>query len=355
MPELCALKYDQVTYAGTHNSGAVGLKFDCHTLAKSCKAGPILCWGFEKICGGLVPRAVEACLWDNQDRAIEQQLAAGIRIFDIDACQVDDGSVVNCHGMGTTRALGVPIRSTLQSIATFLSAHPHEVLTLTFGDHDGDSGTMAVFIQKALQDILGNWLVERSSSAGGDAPWPTLGELVKQDKRVVVMMARNMYQAGPKPAWVQSYDDLVEDPYFPVLADDDRAERLEESYMQNWCLRDPQKLTKLQVVDATIALVLPQLEADLRKLKFPQRVCNADLSRSVNHDSLNRITDFCASRLHYLYRVRVDYFHDSNVINKVRELNLKNVKTFAARRKVRKPKLDVFARDTPPGAMDMSE
>ncbi|KAI8820254.1 PLC-like phosphodiesterase [Fimicolochytrium jonesii] len=324
MQELCGLRYDQVTYAATHNSGSKDLKYDCHTLAKSCKAGKFLCWGFEKGCNILVPDAIERCLWDNQVRAIDQQLSDGIRSFDIDTCQIDDGSVVNCHGAGNKRAIGGDIRQTLQSVASWVNNNPNEIITLNFGDSDGDAASMARYIQGGLQDILGKWLFERSAGA----PWPTLGELIAKDKRVVVMFGSNLFNAGPKPAWLQHYDDIIEDPYFKVLADDDNPARLEASYLQSWCLRDPKTFTKLQVIDATIAIVLPQLEADLRKLKFPTSVCSRDLAKSVNYGSLDRIADFCAQKMGYIYRVRVDHEDASNVVAKVRELNGRNVKRF---------------------------
>ncbi|KAJ3283878.1 hypothetical protein HK104_010185 [Borealophlyctis nickersoniae] len=327
MPELCNLRYDQVTFAATHNSGASGLKYDCHLLAKSCKAGRILCFGFEKVCQGLVPDAIEKCFWDNQDDSILKQvrLQNGIRSFDIDTCQVDDGSVVNCHGFDKARAIGGPIRPTFQSIATFLTQNRNEVITLTFGDHDGDTNAMAAFIKSALQDILGRWLVEKRD---GEA-WPTLGQMVDMDKRVVVMFSRGLDgDANGRPGWVLPYDALIDDPYFPVLEDDGGPTRLTDSYLNNWCLRDISNSPKLQVVDATISLRPPTLTPDPTKFQFPTRICLKDLAKQISTPVISRIADFCVERWNHVHRVRVDYYGVSDTVGIVRRLNERNVRVF---------------------------
>ncbi|KAI8585491.1 PLC-like phosphodiesterase [Geranomyces variabilis] len=320
-PDLCGLRYDQVTYAGTHNSGAKNLQFDCHRLAQDCKAGKILCWAFEKSCNALVPKNFEDCLWDNQDTEVAQQLQDGIRIFDLDTCQLDDGSVVNCHGYDTTRAIGPSIRSTFDSIANWVKQNPNEVITLTFGDHDGDTNSIATSMKQALQDTLGPYLYARNGGA-----WPTLGQMVQSGKRVVVMMSRGLDSAGPHFDWVESYDALVDDPYFAVLADDDSSDRLKDSYLSNWCVRDKASVSKLQVIDATIALNIPDLKAKLAKLQFPTAICNRDLAQTVNHDVLDTIADFCSTHLAPpIFRVRIDFYGNSDLRAVVDKLNVRNV------------------------------
>ncbi|KAJ3145403.1 hypothetical protein HDU86_000924 [Geranomyces michiganensis] len=337
-PELCALRYDQVTYAGTHNSGAKDLKFDCHRLAQGCKAGKVLCWVFEKSCNALVPSNFEDCLWDNQDTAVAQQLQDGIRIFDLDTCRLDDGSIVNCHGYDTTRAIGPAIRSTFDSIANWLKQNPNEVITLTFGDHDGDTYAMGAAIKQSLQDSLGPFLYSRKGGA-----WPTLGDMVASGKRVVVMMSRGLDTAGPQFDWVESYDALVDDPYFAVLADDDSAERLKDSYLNNWCVRDKSSISKLQVIDATIALNIEALKAKLAKLQFPTAICNRDLANQVNHGALETIADFCSAHLTPpIFRLRIDFYNNSDLASLVRKLNVRNIAKAAKLAKmpktIKKPK-----------------
>lgn len=67
MEELCDLRLNQVTLAGTHNSG-------------SGSNGHLYHWG-----GGI---AVSS-LWRNQQWGFTRQLDYGIRYFDIDTCYVD--------------------------------------------------------------------------------------------------------------------------------------------------------------------------------------------------------------------------------------------------------------------------
>ncbi|KAJ3012721.1 hypothetical protein HKX48_006118 [Thoreauomyces humboldtii] len=332
-PALCSLRYDQVTYAATHNSGATNLKFDCHALAKSCTAGKFLCWGYEASCNALLPGNFADCLWDNVDVDIITQLNDGIRVFDIDTCAQDDGSVVNCHGFGTTRALGPLVSSTFNAIAAWVKSHPNEVITLTFGDHDGDTTAMGTSIKNSLQASLGAHMYTRNGGA-----WATLGDMVSSGKTVVAMLSRGLDTAGVHYDWVESYDNLIDDPYFAVLANDDNGGLLQASYLNNWCTRDPKAISKFQVIDATIALNFPDIKAQLEKLQFPQEICNSQLAGEVNYGVLDTIVNFCSPKLGYIFRVRIDYYRQSDLFPVVAKLNARNIAA-AASATVRKSKV----------------
>lgn len=50
-------------------------------------------------------------------------------------------------------------------------------------------------------------------------------------------------------------------------------------------------------------------------------VCIGSLARSVNFDVLDTIANECAPRFTYIYRVRVDYYWQSNLFEVVKRLN----------------------------------
>ncbi|KAI9097215.1 PLC-like phosphodiesterase [Phlyctochytrium arcticum] len=324
MEGLCPLRYDQVTYPATHNSGSHDLKYDCKNLARGCKSGPILCGGFEALCDALVPEEIEDCLWQNHDKTIKEQLQDGIRSFDVDTCLSED-KIVNCHGTKNARALGKPLQDTLNDVKDWVKGNPDDVISFTFSNTDGDLKIMAEKISKMWTDTLGSSLFAKS---GND--WPTLNAMIDAKTTVVVMFGQEMLkELKDKPKFLFNIDELIDDPYQKVLKDDDRAQALIDSYEKEWCVRKKEDMKKFQVIDGTIGLVLPQIAADLRKLKFPPKgICLRDMAKSVNYDVLTRIANFCSDKMDHIYRVRLDYYNFSSLFEVVKRLNELNIKKF---------------------------
>ncbi|KAG0245382.1 hypothetical protein BGW41_000009 [Actinomortierella wolfii] len=216
--DLCDLRYNQVTYAGTHNSAAYDLKYDCDTAVESCLKSTTYCvqqqqnctkgwetrctkmsnscidrlpkwlhWlcgafssvcesteqfclGWEQICTSsvqvctlwgsacldVVPQWLLPCLWENQPgHPIAQQLADGIRFLDLGTClTVDNSSVVMCHGFGPQRAVGVSLDSVLSAILDFYLKNPTEIITIEFNEADGDAADMAIMSKIIVQKML---------------------------------------------------------------------------------------------------------------------------------------------------------------------------------------------------------
>ncbi|KAI9596743.1 PLC-like phosphodiesterase [Syncephalis fuscata] len=250
------------TFAGTHNSAAYGLRPDCTNIEKCdgaqnfcvkseqqctggwsekcentskecanklpkflgglCTAWNTVCKSPNKVCGawstackesvnmcnkGLptmcknAPGWMRECFWENQpNHDIGAQLNDGIRAFDIDTCVLGDGSVVTCHGMGPSRALGSPLDNHLTQVRDFLKSHPNEVITLEYSDYDGDAAKIAAIIKQKLEEYLPGKMLERKSNSD---PWPTLGEILGQGKQVVVFLGRQIpsFPDGKAPAW----------------------------------------------------------------------------------------------------------------------------------------------------------
>ncbi|KAF9174341.1 hypothetical protein BGX20_011689 [Mortierella sp. AD010] len=213
--DICDLRYNQVTYPGTHNSATYELEYDCdesvetcletksvcEAQAQSCTAGwetrctkmsntcldrlpnwlhwlcgaftsacestEQFCLGWEEICTSslemctlwgsaclqVIPDWALTCLWENQpNHLVSQQLNDGIRFLDLGTCFNNNSEVVMCHGYGAQRAIGDTLDSVLTQIVTFMNENPYEVLTIEFNEYDGDTTQMsAALVEKVIQ------------------------------------------------------------------------------------------------------------------------------------------------------------------------------------------------------------
>ncbi|RKP06000.1 PLC-like phosphodiesterase, partial [Thamnocephalis sphaerospora] len=264
-PEYCSLPFDWYTFAGTHNSATYRLKPDCSAIASKCSEATSTCintgkqcaesWNekcgelkkkcpespswLSKLCNGPgdicekasdvckgwttvckapldlcvnsqpilcdnAPKWFSECLWENQpEHDFSTQLADGIRSLDIDTCVADGNRVTTCHGSGATRALGDELDVHLGQLRDFLAANPSEVVVIEYMDTDGDASVIARALAVAFEKFLPGKVFEHASPSD---PWPTLGEMIKDDKRVVVF-ASNIWTSLPeneRPRWLHS-------------------------------------------------------------------------------------------------------------------------------------------------------
>jgi hypothetical protein len=169
--ELCDRPLDEVVFAGTHNSHAANED------------------GFSQFNA-------------NQQYGIPTQLADGVRLFLIDTYYADDDSIVLCHGpcnLGSISHL-----DTLQTIVDFLVANPGEIIAIIYQD-DVAPADLALDYAATGADAL-------TYAHPDGQPWPTLGELVEADTRLLVTAE----QGSPPPAWHHHVWDLAWDtPYGP--------------------------------------------------------------------------------------------------------------------------------------------
>lgn len=170
--ELCERRLDEVAFAGTHNS---------HSASAD---------GFSQFNA-------------NQVHGVAKQLDDGIRVLLMDTYYADDDSIVLCHGpcgLGQT-----PHLETLQTIVDFLSANPGEIIVIIYQDDVAGPD-----LQLDYQATGAEALVYTHPS--GEA-WPTLGELVAADTRLIVTVEAG----GPPPDWHQNVWELAWDtPYGPM-------------------------------------------------------------------------------------------------------------------------------------------
>jgi hypothetical protein len=154
-PALCDRPFDQVAFPATHNANSAAD------------------WGY-------------SLLNANHQSGMDVQLESGIRAMLIDVTY-DDGETTMCHydcNLGST-----PHLDGLAILADFLDAHPREVLTIIYQD--------SISVKDMVADFETAGLIERVYSHPDGAAWPTLGEMIDADTRLVVTAE----SGGPPPAW----------------------------------------------------------------------------------------------------------------------------------------------------------
>ncbi len=163
--ELCDRAFDTVALAGTHNS-----------------------------------MSNEEDGWElpNQPTTLGHQLEDGIRAMLLDTHEWNGGQYL-CHGyceLGET-----PLVDGLVVIRDFLDMHPDEVMAFIIEDGITADETGAAFDAADLTRLTYTW--------GGDR-WPTLGEMIDADQRLLVTAE----SGGPPPEWYQhAWDLYVDTPY----------------------------------------------------------------------------------------------------------------------------------------------
>jgi len=207
--ELCDRRYDEVAYATTHNSMAS-------------------------------PDVVK--VWPEQDGDLTAQLDAGVRALMIDThywrrvdsvadllASVDETSVpmsrpVAQAVLDTAGSLaearpgtflchnecvygGQPFVDALEEVGRFLDANPQEVVTLVIQDAITVEDTVAAFREAGVDDLV----YDQADR------WPTLGELIERDRRLVVFAESD----GGEPGWyADAWEAMQDTPYEFASADE---------------------------------------------------------------------------------------------------------------------------------------
>jgi len=199
---LCRRPFDEVVFAATHNSMAV---------------------------------ANEGWIWPSQDGSLTLQMEAGVRAFLIDTHYGDSQATIDnyleqmpvdmrplmrqvlatadptlqdpsqtflCHNLCSLG--GIPLVDALTEFRVFLDRHPREVIVLLIQDGISVEDTVAAF---EAADLVHYAYARRP----GDR-WPTLGEMIEIDKRLVVLAEHG----GPPPDWYHHMWDYVEETAYSV-------------------------------------------------------------------------------------------------------------------------------------------
>lgn len=159
-------------------------------------------------------------LLPNQPHSMIRQLDDGIRGMLFDVHPADDhvpdeppGTAMLCHGdcaFGHQR-----LDTVLTQIRLWLEAHPHEILMWVIEDYVPEEAiTLALQTSQLLPLCLHH---------APNTPFPTLRELIAQNKRVFIMR-----ESGGGPAdWDHGYEDVMQDnPYSAETVADFACNRL---------------------------------------------------------------------------------------------------------------------------------
>jgi len=164
----CYRGYNELTYATTHNSFAVGKSYSA-----------------------------------NQEKDIGQQLLDGIRGIMLDAhISNQDGAVHFCHNECDNSIYldAGPAVEILSIITLFLQQYPNEVITIFIENNH----VPAVL----LNDVFTNsGLINYVYTPTYEGVWPTLGEMIDNHQNVVVF---GDYNGDPAYPWYLSLDRYVQ-------------------------------------------------------------------------------------------------------------------------------------------------
>ncbi|MGC9665926.1 phospholipase [Planosporangium sp. 12N6] len=147
---------DQLTFLTAHNAYANGVD------------------------GGFAPPFVN--MFPNQNRGIEQQLADGVRGFMLDIQQTPDGAIL-CHNSCTLVSRPVALSVDLRRIVDFLAGHRDEIVTVFLEDYVAPDVLRA---ELARVPGLADLLLRPDLDGVRERGWPTLAELKRRDKRLLI-------------------------------------------------------------------------------------------------------------------------------------------------------------------------
>ncbi|KAI7880609.1 PLC-like phosphodiesterase [Lichtheimia hyalospora FSU 10163] len=172
--ELCNKSYNELTYVLTHNSYAF-------------MANPAA----------------------NQQCSIDAQLADGVRALKLSAVKAPDGSdkMYLCHTSCTILNAGAAV-DTLRNITTWLKDNPNEVISIFWNFPNND-----FFAPDFEEPYKESGLIEYSHVQNvNNMTWPTLGEMIAANKRVVSYMDMNADQTN-YPWMHAEFSYMFETPY----------------------------------------------------------------------------------------------------------------------------------------------
>ncbi|PVH93425.1 PLC-like phosphodiesterase [Periconia macrospinosa] len=187
-PEFCTRRYSNITEIAAHNS----------------------------------PFARERNAQSNQQYSVTQQLNDGIRVLQGQAHYIND-TLYYCHTSCDLLNTG-PVEDYLREVVAWLDRNPFEVITIIFGNYDwtkrtssGDSPlvTSSNFVAPVEASGLLRYIYQPPSNAMRLSDWPTLGEMILQNKRVVTFIDYN-FNTTEVPWLGWEFYNVWETPFSPT-------------------------------------------------------------------------------------------------------------------------------------------
>ncbi|MET7641331.1 PI-PLC domain-containing protein [Streptomyces sp. NPDC005438] len=199
--EMCDLRYDQAAYLASHNA----MSSTAEKFISPLQDADIT----TQLDHGARALLIDTHTWERRDEIAQrlklsefapdtQQRISGI----IDKASPARPGLWLCHAI--CRGGAIPLVDTLRKVGTWMDDHPDEVVTLIIQDGISGKQTASAFRRAGLNDKL----FTPDSDPG--ARWPTLGEMVEDDKRLVVFAEG---ADGPAPWYRNFYKYGMETPY----------------------------------------------------------------------------------------------------------------------------------------------
>ncbi|MEU7578664.1 hypothetical protein AB0B50_13765 [Streptomyces sp. NPDC041068] len=189
---LCDKRYDEVAFLATHNS----MSTTADKFIGPLQDPDII----DQLDAGARGLLIDTYTWEKPDEvsqrlqlsefppALKEQITGLIA-----AANPARPGLWLCHGV--CRAGAIPLVDTLKRIGSWLDDHPGDVVTLVVQDAITGEQTEQAFRQAGLQRLL------FTPDADPDRPWPTLGDMVRSDRRLVVFAE----QADGPASWYRNF------------------------------------------------------------------------------------------------------------------------------------------------------
>jgi hypothetical protein len=218
--ELCGRRFTDVAYVASHNAMSVAREPGWYLpeqldpipvqLDQGVRALLIDVWSGRRA-GAVVRTAAgsrpEALAVARAELGPEVVTAA-LRVADSIAGSAEGPEArYLCHGL--CEAGSTPFADTLAELREWLATHPDEVLTLFIEDH--------VAAPLIAADIEAAGLLPSVYTPARGEPWPTLGDMIRSGRRLVVMLEAGT--GGPDAPWLTNgFTWTQETPYtFPTV------------------------------------------------------------------------------------------------------------------------------------------
>ncbi|KAM5441890.1 hypothetical protein MferCBS31731_003152 [Microsporum ferrugineum] len=267
-PEYCDRRYSELSFVGAHNSPFVG---------------PLL--------------------QHNQDISVSQQLDFGIRFLQGQTHKNDDGVFSMCHTSCLLEDAG-SVSSYLQTVKAWLDGHPDEVVTLLITNGDGLDIKEFDDAFNTVGGIKDYTFAPKSKLALGD--WPTLRELIKTGKRLIVFVDSKA-DTNRFPYLLDEFSYYFETPFSTT----------DENFPQ--CTLDrPAGGTP----DGRMYLVNHTLNVNILGIFLPDRFKAGRTNAAVGQGSIGAQVDLCNSIYHRKPNVvLLDFITEGDVLKAERTMN----------------------------------
>lgn len=157
----------------------------------------------------------------NQEYGVTQQLDDGVRMLQGQAHYVN-GTLYYCHTSCDLLNAGT-VEAYLTEVTAWVAKHPFDVVTIIFGNFDYEMKdkdgkplvTSANFVEPIEASGLMDYIYQPPKTAMTLEDWPTLGQMLLTQKRVVTFIDYN-FDTDKVPWMLWEFYNMWETPYSPT-------------------------------------------------------------------------------------------------------------------------------------------